>query len=93
MDRRERRVRVLADVDVVEADDRQVARDIDAELTRGAEGPDRHRIRHHEDAGWAQAVAPRRRAERRHAALDRRRGDDHGVLPELDAVPRRWARR
>ena len=63
--RGERRVRVLADVDVVEADDGQVLGHPQPELARGAQHADRHRVRHGEDAGRAGGRPPRRRRRRR----------------------------
>ena len=60
MDRRERGVDVLGEVDVVEADDADIAGDGESHVTQRAHRTDRHRVAHgqHRVGRWPSSQAP-----------------------------------
>ena len=58
VDRRERGIHVRGEVDVVEADDADVARDVEAQVAQRAHRADGHRVGHGQDGGRAEAVLP-----------------------------------
>ena len=91
VDRRERRVHVLGEVDVVEADDADVARDGQAHVAQGAHRTDRHRVAHGQHGGRTDAVLPGA-VEGGHAALDAGRADDARARPGSRRRSRRTPR-
>ena len=84
VDRRQGRVDVGGEVDVVEADDAQVVGDAQAQLARRAHGADGHRVAHGQDRGRAEAHGPGA-LEGGRAAVDRGAAGDDAVVRELDA--------
>lgn len=76
------------EVDVVEADDAEVARNGQAEVGRGAHRADRHGVAHGEDRCGtdAEGQCP---LEGRRPAVDGRRADDDRLVGDLQAMLRR----
>ncbi len=84
VDRGQWRFDVRGQVDVVEADDADVARDVEPEITQRMHRPDRHDVAHGQDRGGAQAGRPDR-CQRGTSAGDAGRTEEDAVIADLDA--------
>ena len=84
VDRRQGRVDVGGEVDVVEADDAQVVGNAQAQLARGAHRADRDGVAHGQDGGRAEAHGPGA-LEGGRAAVDRGPAGDDALVGQVHA--------